>query len=341
MKSLVKILLMLILLGSGTVKLQANTAFPGLTDAAALSGAQDIIGIYSGFTQIFSNEMVNATIFASYLGYPFAIKPSTLYIGFGLGGAILNSEQIKAASTDTEVTSDSIPPRLGSLNMAINFGFGISKKLDLYFSILPNAKLALPKLGDIALNTNIATAKVKLDYNIFPGEVFGFGLAVAPYLAWSRGAISMTKKNLNVTNRDFSIDGVRSTVTNFTYDAIFSVNWHFLSSGGEIRVWYDLIFIFPYMGLGLGAQTGLLDTNLTLEGDIDIDIDGTKFNSTTSPRIGARAKPAFLNQRFFLGFEIKFPITKGFVFPLRLGAELHWDIGQKLFGAALGIAFQF
>lgn len=334
---------MLTLLGSGTVKLQAkaNTAFPGLTDVTALSGVQDIVDIYSGFTQVFSNEMVNATIFASYLGYPFAIKPSTLYVGFGLGAAILNSEQIKAASTDNEITSDSIPPRLGSLNMAINFGFGISKKLDLYFSLLPNAKLALPKLGDIALNTNIATARVKLDYNIFPGEIFGFGLAVSPYLAWSRGTISMTKQGLSVTNRDFSTGSSRGTVTNFTYDAIFSMNWHFLSGGGEIRVWYDLLFIFPYMGLGIGGQTGLLDTNLTLKGDIDIDINGTPFNSTTSPGIGARAKPALLNQRFFLGFEIKFPITNDFAFPLRLGAELHWDIGQRLFGAALGIAFQF
>ena len=332
---------MLTLLGSGTVKLQAKTAFPGLTDVAALSGAQNIIENYSAFTQAFSNEMVNATIFAGYLGYPFAIKSSTLYIGFGLGGAILNSDKIKAASTDTEITSDSIPPRLGSLNMAINLGFGISKKFDLYFSLLPNAKLALPKLGDITLNTNIATAKVRLDYNIFPSEILGFGLTVSPYLAWSRGAISMTKQNLNVTDRDFSTGSVKSTVTNFTYDAIFSVNWHFLSGGGEIRVWYDLIFIFPYMGLGLGGQTGLLDTNLTLEGNIDIDIDGTKFNSTTSPGIGARSKPALFNQRFFLGFEIKFPITKSFAFPLRLGAELHWDIGQNLFGAALSIAFQF
>lgn len=332
---------MLTLLGSGTVKLQANTAFPGLTDVAALSGTQEIIETYSGFTQVFSNEMVNATIFASYLGYPFAIKSSTLYIGFGFGGAILNSDKIKAASTDTAITSDSIPPRLGSLNMAINFGFGISKKLDLYLSLLPNVKLAIPKLGAIALNTNIATAKVRLDYNIFPGDIFGFGLTVSSYLAWSRGTISMTKENLNVNNRDFSTDSGSGTVTNFTYDAIFSTNWNLLSSGGEIRVWYDLIFIFPYMGLGLGGQTGLFDTNLTLEGDIDIDIDGTKFNSKTSPSIGARAKPALFNQRFFLGFEIKFPITKDFAFPLRLGAELHWDIGQKLFGAALGIAFQF
>ena len=339
MKSLVKILLMLTLLGSGTVKLQANTAFPGLTDVAALSGTQEIIEIYSGFTQVFSNEMVNATIFAGYLGYPFAIKSSTLYIGFGLGGAILNSDKIKAASTDTEITSDSIPPRLGSLNMAINLGFGISKKLDLYFSLLPNVKLALPKIGNIALNTNIATAKVRLDYNIFPGEIFGFGLTVSPYLTWSRGTISMTKKGLNITDRDFSTGS--GIVTNFTYDAIFSTNWNLLSGGGEIRVWYDLIFIFPYMGLGLGGQTGLFDTNLTLEGDIDIDIDGTSFSSKTSPSIGARAKPALFNQRFFLGFEIKFPITKNFAFPLRMGAELHWDIGQKLFGAALGIAFQF
>ncbi len=315
--------------------------FPGITDSDNLAAAEEYASIYSSYARALAKHYGPAVAMTAHLAYPYGEDNlgsfPGLYIGTGLGASFANTDAIKNDS-DPGVTSGAVPSLLPGIGLTLNTGFALSDKWDLRFSFIPIVKFNLESAGvtsGYSGAVNIGNAKLKAGYHLFEGrQTFKGGLTLSGYTTWTKGSINIASDTQTISSRT-SVSGA-SVVNSFNYTVTSNSSWHYFGMGGEIRAWYNLWVFFPYIGYGVGFHTGRFNSTITVAGDIDVTVNATALNetSTASIIIDEGASIPFALQRLFFGFEFK-------IVMIRIGAEVHFNLGDGLSAASIGAGMQF
>lgn len=314
--------------------------FPNLT-TDYLNGAEEYLDIYGSFADSFSRHYGRAMAFTNHLTYPVGKDKMgrfpSVYAGIGLGTTFANTTAIKNES-DPTVTEDALPSILPTFGLSFNAGVGLTKKWDIRMSVVPLIDVNLPEFSgsDIDTSFSYGLLKTKATYHAVPGGIFRPGFSVSPYLTYSTGSLKIRKENLASTSHPFD-DGTASGTTTFDYNVEANAGWNYYGAGGELKLWYDLFFLSPYIGYGLGLQGGSFTTDITVEGDITVNLTspttGTETDTGTAS-ISKKQSPDLIVQRFIVGLEFS-------LFLARAGFEVQAETVSKLAGVSFGVGIQF
>lgn len=317
--------------------------FPALA-TPFLSGVQEYAKTYESYSRVLCLHYGRAVAFTNHLSYPVGKDnlgsfPS-LYTGIGLGSAFSNTLAMKQA-TNENLTGGVIPKILPTLGFSLNFGVGLSEKWDIRFSFLPPVQIALPQqISDIQVRFRYGNGRAKVTYNWLKSSFLKPGVSFAGYFSYTQGSVQFAKDNVNSLNHTYSyFDGFinHPATVSFNYNFNTEASWQYSGIGGEVRLWYDLWLVIPYIGWGLGLQGGRFQNQLTIDGNIVVSIPGINpvaQNDTGYAKIREKARADTILSRFIFGLEINLLFT-------RIATEAQVDTTNQLVGIALGTAFAF
>jgi len=310
-------------------------------DANMYTAVNEYLDIYGSFAESFSENYGEATAFTNHLTYPLGKDTMkrfpSVYMGFGMGTAFANTQAIKN-DADPEVTSDVLPSILPTLAFSFNAGMGLTKKWDLRLSAVPMVDLAMPDIPGSTIDTSLRYGlfKLKATYHAIPGGLLLPGLSIGPYLSYSGGKIQIRQTGLTSTGHAFSEGAVTGTV-DYSYDVYANASWNITGVGAEVRVWYDLMFIAPYLSWSPGFQGGSFSTEVGMNGTMNVNLTAPVAATETDTGSASITKKAVVNpfiQRIGVGFELD-------LFLVKAGVEMQVETVSKLAGLSFGFGIQF
>ena len=310
--------------------------FPSLS-STHLSGAREYATIYESYAKAFGKYYAPALGFSSHLTAPtgkdqLSAFPSLL-LGTGLGTSFANVKAIKAESNEA-VTSSAVPSVLPSLGLSFNLGVGITKKWAAYLSLFPSVEFAMPaSISGTNASFTYSNVKARTTYLLVESSFLKPGVSLGGYMNWTRGRFKLRYDNISSVNYTYDFNGTPAS-SNLTYDLESDFSWSIFGTGAEIRAWYDLMFFSPYIGYGLGLQTGRFDSIVNLNGNLDVTITPTTESSTGFIRITDSARAPGVLQRFLFGFEFSF-------FLIKFGAEAQFETTTGIAGVSAGFSLVF
>lgn len=318
---------------------QVNINFPNL-GANFKSGASEYAEAYSKYADVFGKYYAPAIGFSSHMSSPsgkdsLGMFPSFSF-GFGLGTSFASVIGIKA-SIDTEVLKKTTPSILPSLGMSLNLGVGITRSWSASVSIFPAVEVGMPlSVNDLKASLKYGNIKARTTYTLVDGPLFFPGVTIAGYINWTQGNVKLKYDNISSTNYKYDYNGA-SADASLTYNLASKIGWNFFGAGVELRAWYNLMFFYPYIGYGLGLQSGRLTSDITVSGDITVTLPAPISSTQTDTgtiSTSASNKPPGVLQRIIVGFEINLIV-------FRLGVEAQVDTVTRMAGVGLGTRFVF
>lgn len=311
--------------------------FPAL-GTEFLTGATQYAEIYSQYASAFGKYYAPAVGFSAHLTAPFGKDylgdfPS-ISLGTGLGTAFANVNGVKA-ETNSAVTGSTIPSVLPSLGLTFNAGIGITEKWDAHISIFPSVEFAMPSdLDGLNASFRYSNVKARTSYSLLKSSLLRPGVSIGGYFTWTQGRFNATYDNVSSENFQYDYNGTTANAT-LNYNLKSTMNWNIIGLGTEVRAWYDLMFLHPYIGYGLGLQTGSLTTDVEVTGDIEVVIPSVGTQTDTGLiTINEKSRAPGIMQRFMIGFELS-------LFLLRIGAEMQFETNTGMAGVAVGVNFVF
>lgn len=347
---LFRLIILLFITGTLSAGTVSFPTFEGSANADEfLSSAREFERIYSSYAAAFSKYYGDATAMTSHLTYPYGEADMggfpSMYAGLGLGTAFANTEKIKAES-DPDVTSSAIPEILPTVGTSINVAAGITDKLDARLAFFPKVGISIPEdlSSDYSGDFKYANVKGELTYHVIKSGFLMPGVSLSGYFNYTEGNVTITANNLSANSYTYTYDygaGTADATADYTYDLVTTASWRYYGLGAEAKIWYDLMFFYPYLGYGVGLQGGRFDTDINIEGTIQSTVNlpasqGGPVSETSNGfiRISERAYPSVMLHRFMLGFEMKLVFVT-------LGAETQFNITSKMAGLSIGAAMQF
>ena len=115
----------------------------------------------------------------------------------------------------------------------------------------------------------IFSNKTSLPCQKQPG-VFTWGFSISGIVGYSS---SMTLDATGLTSTAFpfstsySAGGVTATIpgsADYTFDIKTKAKWEYYTVGSEVRLWYNLFFFIPYVGLGVNYNSGSFITEMSV-----------------------------------------------------------------------------
>jgi len=108
-----------------------------------------------------------------------------------------------------------------------------------------------------------------------------------------------------------------------------------VSFGPEIKVYWNGMFVIPYLGYGISFDRGSIHSQVHVKGDIILESELAKEKTPFEFIIKKKAYPYPLNHRLIVGLE--FSIYPYFNF----GTELNIAFGTSALGLTAGFRFHF
>jgi len=308
-----------------------------------------------------------AILLTQHLTYPVGVDnmgtyPS-FYIGAGAGSTFANVDAVKRVAGPQGQALYTDLKALPSLGISLNGGFGITDRIDVRFSLFPPSYINLPSSRKELQNYDIAfkysAYKLKANYCVWPGKPFSGGFSIGTFIGYTEGSLSVNTKEesmapIQATTITSGADTPFSFLT--TYDmnvtGVHNIGaqsqWKSYTIGPELKVWFNLFFIFPYFGYGVGYQSGSIDTTMTFNATARVTENvtastgnGTSTFSSTNTHdavyqsiLKSKHKAGKILNRFILGTEIELSLS-------RISVEAQFDPVNRLTGIALGAGFQF
>ncbi|RME92275.1 MAG: hypothetical protein D6767_03580 [Candidatus Hydrogenedentota bacterium] len=315
--------------------LQAQINMPGLTDASTIAGAQEFQRIYSSYAKALSKYYGQASVLTSHLTFPFGQDNMGsfpgFYVGLGVGTAFSNTKAMKADS-DPAVSPDVLPSKLPTLGITFNVGVALTPRWDLRVTFFPPVSLSIPSTSatrNLSGSVSLGNVRTRASYLLKKDKPFGLGVSLAGFIFYNYGKINI--KSPTITTTSYAYNG--GVVNTFSYDVSTTAKWKYVGGGGEVRLWWNLVVVHPYVGMSLDMQSGSFTSAVDLTGTIDVT-GVVNESSTGSIGINEDVKIPFFGSRLILGMEFNL------IF-MRLGVEAQVEINTRLMGIGAAAGFQF
>lgn len=312
---------------------------------------------FSDFIAAFGVYYGQAILLTSHLSYPVGYdridKSSGLILGFGGGTAFTNVSGIQSSLSGESATMFSSLNVLPTLALSLNGGIGISDRWSLRFSIFPTTSILLPTSSEQLQTFDISyiygAYRARVSYLLVEDKRFGPGVSLSGFIGYNTGELSVKTNETSLTPIVSSVTSPANLTVQVTpsYNAEALCKWNDFTVGPEIRVWYNLGFIFPYIGYGIGFQSSEITTTFNFNTNILVNsnasavlADGNTLTSTNSQtfnsgsKIENQSKGAYFLNRIILGTEIK-------IIMVRITGEVVFDPVNSLMGISFGASFAF
>jgi hypothetical protein len=170
---------------------------------------------------------------------------------------------------------------LPTLGVSLNGGIALSRRWSIRFSLFPNSSISLPTSASQLKNYNIAyefgAYRGRVSYVLLEDKKFSPGISLSGFVGYTAGSMTVQTAKQTLSSqtdyqRVYSTSG--NSYTDFTvtttpsYYAEAICAWSSIIAGPELRMWFNLDFIFPYLGYGLGFQYSLISTKFNLNNDV-------------------------------------------------------------------------
>ncbi len=334
------------------MKTRAQAGFDAYLQTAATDLGTQLNANFGDYASSLGQHYGNAAVLTGQSLYPIGkdnmgIFPS-FYGGLGTGMAFADVGSLNQDAPDGMNNLSMLP----AFGLSFNTGFGLSRKWDLRLGFFPLVDFAMPPdlSKEFTATLNYGAMKAKLGYHVLEGGLFQPGLTLSGYTSFSGGTLGITateKAYNDITIAQAGAPAFAGTVKP-TYQWSANAKWRYYGIGAEARIWYDLLFIVPYFGVGTGLNMGSFTTSFNLDADVlmtgaTVDIDGggagapeavDDMTSTAAVKFAKKVRPDTLLHRVFFGLEMHIVL-------LTIGTELQVDISNRLVGASFGAALQF
>jgi hypothetical protein len=205
------------------------------------------------------------------------------------------------------------------------------------------------QLDDFDLSFNYGSYRGRASYILLEDKLFAPGLSLSGLVGYSNGKLSVKTQETTLTPSTSSIiTPIDYTITATpSYDAEAICEWSDYTAGAEIKLWWNLGVIFPYIGYGISFQYSEISTSFNLNSNILLEEtasatlgDGSTLTSSntetvtrTSTVSNEQIGELYLN-RLILGFELKIALV-------RINAEVVFDPINSLTAASVGVSAAF
>ncbi len=331
-----------------------QAGFDAYLQTAASSLGTQLNANFGDYASSLGQHYGNVALLTGHSLYPIGkdnmgIFPS-FYGGLGVGLAFADVGALNQDAPDGMSDLSMLP----AFGLSFNTGFGLSRKWDLRLGFFPLVDFAMPPdlSSEYTATLNYGAMKAKLGYHVLEGGLFQPGLTLSGYASFSGGTLGITAAE--EAYNDITIAQGTGTDPTFTgtvkptYQWSANAKWRYYGLGAEARIWYDLLFVVPYFGVGTGLNMGSFTTSFNLDADVlmtgaTVDADGTNpgaaeavadMTSTAAVKFAKKVRPDILLHRVFLGLEMHIVLVT-------IGTELQFDISNHLMGASFGAALQF
>jgi hypothetical protein len=248
--------------------------------ASFLQSANEYYDIYSTYSQAFSKYYGQAITFGAMNNYPIGIDDlggfPGIYAGIGMGSVSSNTNGLKR-DADENTSSSLLPSALPTLGISLNLGIALSNNWDLRLGLFPGVDIALPQPSESVTGTiKNASFLIKPVYHIKRNQAFTPGISISGIVGYSAGGITLNATGLTSESFPFSTSysagGQTATIpgsADYTFDIKTNAKWEYYTIGSEVRLWYNLFFFIPYVGLGLAYNTGTFITEMQVPATIN------------------------------------------------------------------------
>lgn len=331
---------------------KTQSAFDSYIQTASDDLANQLDSNFGEYAKTFGKHYGQAAILTNHSMYPIGkdnmgIFPS-FYGGLGLGTAFGNADAVKTNAPD-DLKDVSILPAFG---LSFNTGFGLTKKWDLRLGFFPVVDFAMPSdlNSGMKVSFKYGSAKAKLGYHVLDGGAFKPGFTTSGYLSYTSGTLAILADEASYSDIIISQAGPPQydATVKPTYQWGGEAKWRYVGLGAEFRLWFDMLFLVPYIGYGVGFNFGKFTTEFNVDSDVlltgaSVDIDGggatpatavDDMTSSANTKFSKSSSSDLMLHRVFLGLEMHIAL-------LTIGTEVQFDIGNRLAGASIGAAFQF
>lgn len=331
---------------------KTQTAFDSYIQTASDDLGNQLDSNFGDYAKTFGKHYGRAALLASHSMYPIGkdnMGPfPSFYGGLGVGTAFGNANAVKANAPD-ELDGVSMLPAFG---LSFNTGFGLTKKWDLRLGFFPVVDFAMPtdlKSG-MRVSFKYGSAKAKLGYHLLEGGTFKPGFTTSGYVSYTSGTLGIIADSTAASSINISQAGPPQydATVKPTYQWGGEAKWRYYGIGAEARLWFDMLFLVPYIGYGVGFNAGKFTTEFNVNSDVlltgaTVDFDGPggvaatnvdDITSSAATKFSKSSSADFMTHRIFLGLEMHIVLVT-------IGAEVQFDIGNRLAGASVGAALQF
>ena len=300
--------------------------------------AADFAGKFADIPDSFSSHYGDGQSLASHLASPIGAgafrRSDIIPVGIGVGVALPKSGGIFTVS-DSGRGVDSLPfDVLPSLGIGINTGFLIASNWDVRLSYFPISDIALPNVLQILMyRFRSSVVRVATNYRLFDQDrtIFGFGVTLGAYFTYTTGAVAF---NIILPSIEKKVLGQPMQLA--FENAQFNTKWVNYSGGAEIRFDYDLLFILPYLGFGLGLEYGRTDSVFQIDVTAmanNIMLGGSNINFVDESGqifIFGNARTATVPFRIIVGFELD-------LYKLSIISEIQYFVNASILGVSFGV----
>lgn len=258
-----------------------------------LQSANEYYDIYSTYSSAFSKHYGEAIGFAAMNSYPIGIDDlggfPGIYAGIGMGTVFSNTNSLKRdAHADT--SESLLPSMLPTIGLSLNLGIALNKNWDLRLGIFPAVDIALPQQGE-SLSGTIKNGSflIKPVYHVKNNQVFLPGVSISGFVGYSSGGMTLDATGLTSTafpfSTSYSAGGQTATIpglADYTFDIKTKAKWEYYTVGSEVRLWYNLFFFIPYVGLGVNYNSGSFITEMSVPASINATL---QFEGQNVPNV--------------------------------------------------------
>lgn len=258
-------------------------------------------------------------------------------VGFNVVAAFSNTNPIldSAKISNIGISSAILPYPV----FAFNLGLGITKKFDIRLTFWPPVTFE-KKLSNFNTKFTMGSIQLKFGYHVLEGGRLKPGITISGTLGYSHtkltfnsSAVQTQFNGVNNQNNLVVTGGGTADIT-YTTKALLENQVNYFTGSAEIKFWYDLVFVAPYVGYSLDFNSGKFAALAAIDAHTTISYSGTNYESNTRFKTEKVVHPQAVGHRFTVGLQIK-------IYVFHLTTEMQIDLGNRILSGGVSTSFKF